>query len=460
MHPMITAISNGRRMRLAAATAALAAISLSACSVEKVLDVTDPDIINPSDVSTPQGVESVRLGTIARLNQATTGAESFFLLSGLLSDEWRSGDSYLDRDETDQRNVTSRNSFLLDATRNVYRARLSAKQTIDLLRQFSPDAPSWQAAEMYFVEAYMENMVAENFCSGMPFSTVEDGTPVFGGPMTTQETLTMALAHADSGLALISGSSTDDNRVKYALQVTRGRILLNLDRAADAADAVAGVPTDFAYQMEQSQTTMSNTIWDFNNNVRRYTVSAGEGGVGIDFATAGDPRVPVCAGGSAECVAAGVAQSTVFENGSAMPLYVQLLWPTADASVTIVSGDEARLIEAEAALQVPDPAAALTTLNDLRATVPGLAALGDAGTPEARVDQLFHERAFWLFSRGHRLGDMRRLVRQYDRAPNTVFPNGDFLDGGSYGSDMNFPVPEAEKNNPNDTAGACIDRNA
>ena len=460
MHPMITAISTGRRVRLAAAMTALAALSLSACSVEKILDVSDPDIINPSDVSSPQGVEAVRLGTIARLNQATTGEESFFLLGGLLADEWRSGDSYLDRDETDQRNVSARNGFLEDATRNVYRARLSAKQTIDLLKQYSPDAPGWQAAEMYFIEAYTENTIAENFCSGMPFSNVEDGDAVFGGPMTTDETLNMALAHVDSGLALISGSSDDDARVRNALLVTRGRILLNLDRSEDAATAVAAVPTDFEYVMEQSQTTMANTIWDFNLNVRRYTVSAGEGGVGIDFATAGDPRVPVCEGGSAECEAIGYEQTTVFENGSAMPLYIQLLWPTADAPVTIVSGVEARLIEAESALGADQPGAALGILNDLRTTVPGLDPLSDAASPDARVDQLFHERAFWLFSTGHRLGDLRRLVRQYNRTPDTVFPNGPFLEGGSYGGDMNFPVPESEKNNPNDTAGACIDRNA
>jgi hypothetical protein len=457
---MITAISTGRRVRLAAAMTALAALSLSACSVEKILDVSDPDIINPSDVSSPQGVEAVRLGTIARLNQATTGEESFFLLGGLLADEWRSGDSYLDRDETDQRNVSARNGFLEDATRNVYRARLSAKQTIDLLKQYSPDAPGWQAAEMYFIEAYTENTIAENFCSGMPFSNVEDGDAVFGGPMTTDETLNMALAHVDSGLALISGSSDDDARVRNALLVTRGRILLNLDRSEDAATAVAAVPTDFEYVMEQSQTTMANTIWDFNLNVRRYTVSAGEGGVGIDFATAGDPRVPVCEGGSAECEAIGYEQTTVFENGSAMPLYIQLLWPTADAPVTIVSGVEARLIEAESALGADQPGAALGILNDLRTTVPGLDPLSDAASPDARVDQLFHERAFWLFSTGHRLGDLRRLVRQYNRTPDTVFPNGPFLEGGSYGGDMNFPVPESEKNNPNDTAGACIDRNA
>jgi hypothetical protein len=143
-----------------------------------------------------------------------------------------------------------------------------------------------------------------------------------------------------------------------------------------------------------------------------------------------------------------------------MPLYVQLLWPTADASVDIVSGIEARLIEAEAALHDGHPDVALGILNDARTTVTGLDPLVDAGTDAARVDQLFHERAFWMFSTGHRLGDLRRLVRQYGRTPDSVFPNGIFLDGGNYGDDMNFPVPEAEKNNPSDPAGACIDRNA
>jgi hypothetical protein len=483
MHQIMKGITNGSRAWVAA-TAALAVLTLAACSVEKILDVTDPDIINPSDVSSPAGVDAVRLGTIARLNQATTGTETFLLLGGLLADEWRSGDSFLDRDETDQRNLSTRNSFMLTATRNIFRARSSAMQTIDLIKEFSPDAPSWQIAEMFFVEAYMENMVAENFCSGMPFSAIVDGEPVFGGPMTTDETYAMALAHADSGLALISGTTADDNRVKYALQVTRARILLNQNLPDDAAAAVSGVPTSFAYEMQQSLTTMTNSIWDLNNVARRYTVSAGEGGTGIDFATANDPRVPVCAGGSPECTAAGVTDATVFENGSVMPLYVQLLWPTADASVTIVSGIEARLIEAEAALQAPDAGTALADLNTLRGDgtftltppdslgqqdtvwtagtggVTGLRQIEDAGSPEARVDQLFHERAFWMFSTGHRLGDLRRLVRQYGRTPDAVFPNGEFLDGGNYGSDMNFPIPEAEKNNPNDPAGACIDRNA
>ena len=31
------------------------------------------------------------------------------------------------------------------------------------------------------------------------------------------------------------------------------------------------------------------------------------------------------------------------------------------------------------------------------------------------MDLLFSERAFWMFATGHRLGDMRRLIRQYGR---------------------------------------------
>jgi hypothetical protein len=224
--------------------------------------------------------------------------------------------------------------------------------------------------------------------------------------------------------------------------------------------------------MQHSQTSRDNAIWDLNNNARRYTVSAGEGGVGINFATANDPRVPVCAGGSTACRNAGVTQSRVFDSGSTIPLYVQLVWPTRESAVTIISGVEARLIEAEAQLRAGDPAGALATLNQLRTTVAGLQPLALAATPEAQVDQLFRERAFWLFARGHRLGDLRRLVRPsaspaagqptgYGRPVASVFPTGNFHKGGSYGPDVNFPNPQAEENNPNVPVGrTCFNRDA
>ena len=78
----------------------------------------------------------------------------------------------------------------------------------------------------------------------------------------------------------------------------------------------------------------------------------------------------------------------------------------------------------------------------------------------ARLDQLFRERAFWFFGRGYRTGDMRRLIRQYGRAQANVFPTGGWHKGGNYGTDVNFPVPQAEQNNPSAGGASCLDRNA
>jgi hypothetical protein len=141
------------------------------------------------------------------------------------------------------------------------------------------------------------------------------------------------------------------------------------------------------------------------------------------------------------------------------PYYVQRLWPIRESSVAIASGHEARLIEAEAQLRAGNAAGALTTLNSLRATF-GMAAMMDAGSEAARVDQLFRERAFTLFGRGTRTGDMRRLIRQYGRGAETVFPTGAWHKGGNYGSDVTLPIPQAELNNPTAGAGTCIDRKA
>ena len=103
-------------------------------------------------------------------------------------------------------------------------------------------------------------------------------------------------------------------------------------------------------------------------------------------------------------------------------------------------------------------AGSLATLSALRAPVPGLAPLADPGPAAAREDLLFRERAFWLFATGHRLGDLRRLVRQYGRDASAVFPVGSFIKGGTFGDDVNFPVSQAERNNPE--FHGCLNRDA
>jgi starch-binding outer membrane protein, SusD/RagB family len=429
-------------------------LSVSACDTGELLDVQTPDIIDPSDVESPAGANAVRVGALARFTQATTGAESFIILGGLFADEWINGDTFTDRHEIDQRRVLPGNSFLTTATRNLHRGRLSAAQAVHLIGEYLPNAPGWQSGEMYMIQAYLMNLAGEAFCNGIPFSEVApDGTLTYGTPITTEQTFQEALALTDQGLSVTSGSTADGARVQNALQVLRGRILMNLDQPSQAASAVASVPDDYGYAMYHSSSAFSNAHWEWNVLTRRYSVSDAEGQNGINFATAGDPRVPVC---EAPCLDIGVDRDA--KDDASQPLHVQLLWPHQESTIPLIQGVDARMLEAEAALRAGNAEAAMTILNTARTTV-GLEPLDDPGSAQAREDLLFREKAFWTFGRGYRMGDLRRLVRQYGRDQASVFPTGDWHKGGAtYHSDVNMPIPLAESNNPNVGDNLCFDR--
>ena len=88
-------------------------------------------------------------------------------------------------------------------------------------------------------------------------------------------------------------------------------------------------------------------------------------------------------------------------------------------------------------------------------------ALTDPGSQRAREDLLFREAAFWQFGRGIRLGNLRRLIRDYGRAPDgsDTFPVGQHYKGGTYGTDLNLPVTTDEQVGNPEFQG-CLDRKA
>ncbi|HEY7395690.1 MAG TPA: hypothetical protein VH559_12640, partial [Gemmatimonadaceae bacterium] len=93
--------------------------------------------------------------------------------------------------------------------------------------------------------------------------------------------------------------------------------------------------------------------------------------------------------------------------------------------------------------------------------VPAMPAIATTPTTkDAAIDLYFREKAFWTFGRGQRLNDMRRLMRQYGRLEDQVFPTGKFSFGGTetgtYGHDVNFPVRDDEL--PNPAFKGCTDR--
>jgi len=428
------------------ALAAALWIPLVACN--DLVKVDNPNVIDPGNLSDANGATALRVGALGDFAFAVDGdggaTEGQTLVSGLLSDEYRNSDTFGTRQEPDQRAVQPANTTLTGVFRLIHRARLSAERAAHALAATDQDSlADPRIAEMWSVAGFTYVIIGENYCSGVPFP--EEGQ-TSAPPIATSEIFNQAVVRFDRAIANFGG---DNSRLWLAL-VGKARALLDLNQPAAAAALLAPVPDTFKYVVQHSAASQreQNGTYEFNTIAKRWSMSDLEGGNGLPFVTANDPRVPF----TSHAKDTTVAQ---FGFDAVTPFFVLLKYKSLGDPTRLGDGVEARLIEAEAALAAGDPATWLAKLNALRATVPGLAPLTDPGTPAAQVDLTFRERAFWLYATGHRLGDLRRLVRQYGRGAETVYPTGTFPKGGVYGTDVNLPVPTDEQNNPGYTPGSC-----
>jgi len=466
---------NARRMARHLARAGVAALLIAAaCSTDSILKVENPDTINPPDVATPAGLSALQAGAIGDYAQAIVGdnggTEGQILVSGSFSDELDNVETFPTRKEYDQRGpIDLKNTTLVAVFRNLLRSTRSAEDAAEIIKKVAAvPANDSRIAETYSLAGFTYINMGENFCSGVPVSKADaTGTLIFGTPMTTIELFNTAIKRFDSALAYPTNAT-----VTNLARVGKARALVDLGQYATAATLVAAVPTTFAYNTTHTLALgrQQNGVFVFINQSERFGVANLDGGNGLNFRSASDPRVPW---------ARVPANNVGFDN--ATPAYYEGKYASETAPVPVANGVEARLIEAEAQLAASDVTGWLATLNALRANTalvpstfpsnfpvlnfPALTPLADPGTTDGQVDLMFRERAFWLYLTGHRLGDLRRLVRQYGRTANSVFPGGGgapyIIDGnnkgGVFGSEVNLPVPFDEKNNPNFTE--CINRN-
>ncbi len=453
------------RIRRAAALGA-AALVLAACDsvTDSLLEATDPDLIDPNATASAEAADALRVGAVARLRAIGPGGEGAWLLGGLMTDEWKSSDTFSQRNETDRRQVQDSNGNVQTMYRNLHRARNSAREALNALRQYKP-TPTANLGQMYFVIGFAEMTLAENFCNGQPLSDASTGEVIYGEPKSVQEIFTIALAHFDSAATLASTADAFATEVRRAATIAKARTLINLNRHADAAAAVPAsvVPTNFQLLATFSLTAGENQIWALNTSAKRWTVGdsfdvSGRIRNAIPFASAKDPRVPVTG------TATGTSPAGRGFDGSTNFIRLEMYGRT--DPTPIVSGIDARLIEAEAKLKANDDAGMLAILNALRASAqnlgsfstPVMTPLAAPATHDAAIDLFFRDKAFWTFARGQRLPDLRRLIRQYGRTESQVFPEGTFFKGGPYEDDVNFPVTIDELNNPN--FKSCANRSA
>jgi hypothetical protein len=451
----------------------LAAGLQGGCSPDSIVGDGElpPKAEDPKDTQTELGaLRAYRAALIASRSAAAGQSGSMVVVSGDLADEMESRQTlfrggieltdlrvlpvYTDPD-AENLAVNSYQNYvelfnLLQTTRS--RAQVAGW----LLRNFAPQASPALGAHLQAIEGYALIYLADMFCSGIPLSTVDpDGYTLQPGSSTT-EVYQKAITLFDSSLA----AGGDSLRVVHYASIGKARALLDLGQYAEAAAAVVGIPDGYEYLL-----AFDGTVTGVNgentkagaNFIALLAQSFGggfystsppgmsdlEGGNGLDWMSSGDPRTDA------------VTYGTDYDNH---PLYLPARHdPEGGSPIAIADWREARLIEAEAALQGGDVTTWLAKLNGLREgqvfpPAPGdetgtprlLPPLTDPGTFDSRVDLLFRERGFWFHLTGRRQGDLRRLIREYGRDPSSVYPSGRHPSGAAYGSDVNAPVPASE----------------
>jgi hypothetical protein len=464
--------------RVAVGVALACAAGLAACNQQDILNVPTPDVVLPKDINGAAALPAAYAAAVGDFQVAYAGGygsgldnnEGLAQMTGLLSDELVNAETFNTRIEVDRRATKAINGTTLQTFQDMQRARATADLVASRFRQFAPTDP--RGAEIQALAGFTYVMLAEAYCNGVPTSKVnDDGTFTYGAPQTGQQMLTTAVAKFDSAIAA-AGSSGGNVALNLA-RIGKGRALLDLNQPAQAAAAVANVPSSFNYSIQHDENTgrQNNAIFTFNYLEGRFAVGDREGTNGLPFASLNDPRMPIIDAG------------TGFDGET--ELFLTTKYPDRSAPTPLALGVEARLIEAEAALRAGDLTTFRAKLNDARANAitysedgapnsqpldppPALSASAIPSTAAGQQNLLFQERAIDLFLTSHRLGDLRRLIWQYSRAADAVFPVGPYEPtntskaGTNFGSDVNLPIPQEESNNPLflNSGASCINRGA
>lgn len=404
----------------------------------------------------------------------------FFLESGHIADEFDDQDSlkripgefnedlvlnqrYLP-DEAIENTPLSRTISQVKSYGALQRIRSIASLARSALKVYAPESLPSERGEMYIYEAFANVMLADLYCSGIPLSTVDfDQDYTYRPGSSTLDVYQGAVSLFDSALTLTGQEPT----ITALAQVGKARALLALGRVSDAAQAVTGVPEGFRFSMPLFRGTVTTPArLPTGNNWPRIRIlgSVGDrkGEIGLPFVSARDPRILL-------------QGPTTSQNWSS---------PQERTEIVIASYVEAKLIEAELLIHTGDEGF-IDVLNDLRTDgtftvdtnddtvynagtgeVAGLPPLQDPAVGmipvgqtafDARIDLLMRERAFWLFFTGHRQGDLRRLVRNYDRSPEGLYPRGESRGGlGYFDIYIDVPIPNTERFNPH--FSGCLGR--
>lgn len=477
------------------ALAAALVLPMGACDTDEIVAVTDPEELRPEDLTGLAAVPALVAGATRQFvgGYSGFGGDAFLSMSAVITDEFYYGDTFTTRQAADRRTLQppELGNISDGAFSSLHQARFNARRAFALVEEFTTPATATAdantQAQLRTIEGYTYVTLSEGWCGAVPFSRMPDTGPIDptaveeGPPLSTNAMNDSAIVRFNEALA--------KNPANRLAAIGKARALLNLGRYADAAAAVAAVPTTYVFFLEHSPNTaaQNNPMASLMLN-GRYGIANLEGAdsptgtLRPDAPSSGFAAPPTTAAGAEGIPFRGLQDPRVPYQGrpssgngcftASVRCWLNNNYPDLEADVPLASGIEARLIEAEAAFQAGDFVTMMARLNGLRADVAAhlarlyprrvqvftetLPPLVDPLTTAGRRDMIFRERALWMFNTGHRQGDLRRLVRNYGLPSASVFPSGPNFRGGTFGNDVNYPVPFTEENNTKFVRSACV----
>lgn len=423
------------------------AIFIQACSLDGLVTVDDPqdgESVDIGEVTTRAGVLAVYASAIGKFQ---IGVNELSSNVSLFTDELSVRSNFAGTTGLDAR-IEKHTQGLLSPLGVVVASpyeylnssRINFLQIRDIVRNLNDSSLNYLVSAAYALEGYTVLLLAENYCSGIPFPTLTfDGSVKYVEGSSTTEALKLAISLFDSSQII----HHDSTRFKVLSQIGKGRAYLSLGLLDSAFISVQDVnPTD-VYNLHYSDLQVTNeegfvskpyafwttgsasTLGSQSNGVRNF-----EGTNGIQWfplVGAPDARVPVT-----QQILDGI-------NVAFQQKYI-----TGNVVLPLAGWIERKMIESEYWMNEGDPRW-LDAINEARRTR-SIQDTTDPGLLEARVDLLFRERAFWFYLNGYRLGDYRRLVRQYGKSPYEVYPSGIYEGGYGeyqlYGDAFVFYPPE------------------
>ncbi|HEU4564657.1 MAG TPA: RagB/SusD family nutrient uptake outer membrane protein [Gemmatimonadaceae bacterium] len=453
--------------RLAAVGLAAAVAASAACS--DFLSVDNPGSVDTGNLADSANAALLVNGAIGEFQSMIATSA---LWGAILSDEAMSGHNNASYGPIDRRDFTELNDIVAGVYSPLQRARYAGDSVAGRLKGYQGEAAAakdLRVARMLAFAGYGYVELGEMFCDA----------PIGGSaPLTPVELWQKALPRFEEAIAIVTAAKADGNTaaagdsiLNLAL-VGAARAALNLGDLPTAKSYASQVAPGFEYRAYYAEGIPpqpglpTNPFWNgtgspdlarpgYNSNTSdgwNYSSAAAWVVVGETFLNLKDPRVPHTPT-AVKVLSNAYGDQYLPHKPKSFGGYVKPdtnvagkkggVPMTPGAFIRVASWLEAQYIIAEAEQGNANTLLfvnAQRTANDQPAST--------ATTPQEVLLDLLDQRRreFWLD--GHRLGDLRRYIKQYNI---DQFPSGTYRGGSeSYGSVTCFPIPLTERNsNPN-----------